>query len=624
MIFGRSDIPSHVFNVPELDFSGDLFVERLAGPWFRLGGWTVTGRRDGRDVEDVVMRQSVLLKPRQFTAVFDKLESVGNVLQRLGAPGGEIRHRGNEKQYRYNAFHRFEFPFSSVVGEPVVFLLHDTSGAQLFINPDLLLFLNLEEKTRGNGIWWDPRRGLDAVVRRTIDQGNLETVEIRTDYLVKYLQARQMSLLVGHYRHLHLFAPSQRAVDGFVEGDFEIGSPKSGAKAILQNWGLRKDAGRSPFLQRRLHLWFEIKPRKIDVQDPWALDAPFDAYSFTLPTGIGAVAPARWKHLPSSEGRNFEGGTCDFMTHIYFRQEVLMKYQGASGFEILDNGSVRSRYWGLDRSTFRVGNELLSTAIGDFAECVPFEEWPHWKQYAVEPPSSETSRALTQELAVPTAVNSLVEALERLNGAFSHMAGAFRVGGNIDPLWRGSLDSLAGRQLKWIYPATADDDEFLKRATLASTLFLEGLYPPSLRTLLRAVSENLHQSSENKPLGSRNLSQRVTLMALLVRTFEPQKAELPTLLMHAEARAGRAERPDLQSELEGLHKQVRDEFAPLAFLYDLRNHGGLAHVPNKEGAATAAAQLGFPRGNWHRIDYLRLLDLVAKSVHQISEHLEAV
>jgi hypothetical protein len=27
-----------------------------------------------------------------------------------------------------------------------------------------------------------------------------------------------------------------------------------------------------------------------------------------------------------------------------------------------------------------------TAAIGDFAEGVPFEERPHWKQYAVEPP----------------------------------------------------------------------------------------------------------------------------------------------------------------------------------------------------------------------------------------------
>jgi len=55
-------------------------------------------------------------------------------------------------------------------------------------------------------------------------------------------------------------------------------------------------------------------------------------------------------------------------------------------------------------------------------------------------------------------------------------------------LWRGSLDSLAGRQLKWVYPATADDDEFLKRATLASTLVIEALEPELIRQLLGTIA----------------------------------------------------------------------------------------------------------------------------------------
>ena len=167
-----------------------------------------------------------------------------------------------------------------------------------------------------------------------------------------------MSLVVGHYRHLHLLAPSEEAVRVFVKGNFTIGSPKQRTKAILQNCALRNDIGGTPFLQRRLHLWFEIKPEKIDAEDPWAEEPPLDPYTFTLPTRSGAVAPARWKtHLRHREGRTYEGETCDFMELVYFRQEVLMKYQGSSGFDIKDDGSVRYRgYWGLDRSTYRIGN----------------------------------------------------------------------------------------------------------------------------------------------------------------------------------------------------------------------------------------------------------------------------
>lgn len=624
-IINRADAPSHLFNIPELDFSGDLFAHRSAGPWVRLGAWNTTSHCDDQGVQDEVMRQSILLPPERFAAIFDKLESIGNVLNSLGKPGGVVHDGRGAKEYSYAPFHRFEFPFTSVAGEPLVFVHQDTSGCYLFINPDLWLFFELEEKALGSGIWWDPKRGVDVLIRHKIDDGNLEIVEIRANYLLKYLQARQMSLVIGHYRQLLLFDPPQSRIGQFVTGDLTLGSAEQGAKAILQNWGLRQGVtGRTQFLQRRLHLWFEIKSPAIDVDDPWSDEPAFDLYTFTLPMSAGAVAPARWKHHRRTEGRTYEGNTCDFMARVYFRQEVLTKYEGAAGFEVKDDGSVSCRqYWGLVRSTARLGNELLSTAIGDFAEGVPFEEWPHWQQYAVEPPSPQTASAIAQETPIPEAVNSFVRPLERMNAVFADLGTLLAVT-MADPLWRGSLDSLAGRQLKWVYPSTADDDEFLKRATLVSTLFIDGLQPAPLRELLTSMDANLHRSFEKptQTLGSRNLLQRVTLVAVLLKNIQPEMAELLALVKQSEGKATNAA-PDLQAELERCYKQVRDEFAPLAFLYDLRIHGGLAHPPNREEAAAAADKLGLPKGNWHRTDYLRLLGLIADSVNRITEHLEA-
>jgi hypothetical protein len=406
----------------------------------------------------------------------------------------------------------------------------------------------------------------------------------------------------------------------FIEGDLTLGSSERRAKALLQN--CKDIPGAEPFLQRRLHLWFEVVPPAIDLENPWADQPSFDMYSFTLPTRRGPVAPGRWRHFRGSEGRSFEGEVCDFMDRVYFRQDVLTKYEGASGFTVEDDGSVSCRdYWGLVRSTSRVGNELLATAIGDFAEGVPFEEWPHWKQYAVEPPGPETAAALRDEQTVAAAVNSVVQALTELNAALAAVAASLRL--DIpDPPWQGSLDSLAGRQLKWVYPASAGDDEFLKRATLTSTLVLDALSPVGLRKLLVAVGNKLHMNDETppRPLGSRNLLQRVTLFAALIEEFRPDIRAIPILVMNAEGRSTAGE-PDLQAELEKSYRRVRDEFAPLAFLYDLRTHGGLAHHPNMPEASAAAVKLGLPDKSWRRADYLRLLSLVTDSLRRISGHL---
>jgi hypothetical protein len=624
-IIDRAIAPTHLFNIPQLDFSEDLFQERVSIPWIRLGAWSTKSPRDKHGVENEVMRQSVLLPVRGFAKAFDKLESIGNVLHGIGKPSGVVRQQSGRKQYRYESFHRFELPFTSIECEPLVFIRHDTSGSHLFINPDLWLFFELEERSRENGIWWDPRRGVEALIRRRINEINLDIVEIRTHYLLKYLQARQMSLLVGHYRQLLWFDPPPGKVSEFVSKDVTFGSAKQGAKAILQNWGLKQGlSAKSQFLQRRLHLWFEIKPPAIDISDPWVEEPPFDIYTFTLPISSGDVAPARWRHLRDQESRTFQGKVCDFMDHVYFRQEVLTKYESQAGFEIKDDGSVVcGHYWGLTRSTSRLGNELLLTSIGDFAEGIPFEEWPHWKQYAVAPPSGESLKVLAQEVTIPKAVNSLINALNGLNGAFGELARSRGIS-IADAVWRGSVDSLACRQLKWVYPATASDDEFLKRATLVSTLLLDGMQSAPLRACLMSIEPNLHKNFESPPqsLGSRNLLQRLTLVAVLVRSLQPEIAELPLLVKQAETKI-QSNSPDLKAELQKYYNQVRDEFAPLAFLYDLRVHGGLAHPPNKVAAATAAANLGLPTGNWHRRDYLTLLKLITRSVQKISEHLEA-
>lgn len=105
VIINRANAPSHLLEIPELDFSKDLFSERLAGPWFRLGARTISlGRRDVRGVADVVSRQTLLLAPDGFAHLFDKLEFVGDVVYNLGKPGGSVLDAGEGKEYQVCPF----------------------------------------------------------------------------------------------------------------------------------------------------------------------------------------------------------------------------------------------------------------------------------------------------------------------------------------------------------------------------------------------------------------------------------------------------------------------------------------------------------------------------------------
>jgi len=226
---------------------------------------------------------------------------------------------------------------------------------------------------------------------------------------------------------------------------------------------------------------------------------------------------------------------------------------------------------------------------------------------------------LRKERTVHEGINHLVDELRTLNNAFRSLASSLSANVS-ENLWQGSIDSLAGRQLKWVYPSGANDDEFIKRATLTSTLVLEALKPEALRTVLKAIGENLHLNEERSPrsLGSRNLLQRLSLIAALISTVGPPLAEIPVLVRHAEPKPKDTSQPDLQQELEQIYREVRADFSALAFLYDLRSFGGVAHASNPKRTAEAASQLGLPERNWQRGDFLRLTDLVSASVQKIA------
>lgn len=622
LLIPREQIPEHVTRIPELDFSSHLAFNPLRDPWFQLGIWSVGKHRDERGIEEVIERQSLLIPAGTFTQLYPNLGAIGDSLDCLGQPVASVLHQRNgSMEYQYNAFHKFEIRSTSIIGEPLAFWHSGSDKACFLINPDIVLQLGLEERPPSSRTWWDPRNGNEVlqITNGAVD----ETVNIRTRYLLEYLRARQMALLVGHYSHLHLFAPTAEQIAAFEVADVEVGAPENLAKALFWNWGLRKDVFRNdPFLQRRLHLWFCIEPPAVDMQNPWHEQPDFDIYAYTLPTRDGPVAPARFRNYMVDHTRVFQGVNTDFMRSIFFRQEVLVRYETSTGFSVADDGSVRcAHYWGLYRSTRRHGNELLSTAIGDFAEGVPFEEWEHWRHYAVDPPSHELASTINTERPIPEAVNDVVDALHRLNGAFQFLESALGVEIG-QGLWQGSLDSLAGRQLKWVYPSTAKDDEFLKRATLLSTLAIDELQPAPLRLVLMAVGKGLHRGDDGKTLGSRKLLERTVLASAIVERARPNLTELAELLLQAEAKTRSAD-AELREELEKLNREIRAEFAPLAFLYDLRTHGGLAHPPNPEEVATASMSLGLPRSQWRRRDFLRLLCLTTNAIDCAATHFVA-
>jgi hypothetical protein len=75
-----------------------------------------------------------------------------------------------------------------------------------------------------------------------------------------------------------------------------------------------------------------------------------------------------------------------FLETIYFKEEVLKKYESNKDFQIGDDGTVLFGYdWGLFRGVYRVAKGYLAVNLGDLGEGFPAKELEHWKQYNVDP-----------------------------------------------------------------------------------------------------------------------------------------------------------------------------------------------------------------------------------------------
>jgi hypothetical protein len=475
-IFDLTDFPKHLFQTHDLSFANKLTAPVLAKPWFCLAECS---QSKNHDLEVVLERQTMLVGRDKFKTIHPELHYTADTAKDLGQPQAYLSDTRKTK-YNYQPFYEYRIAHGNGTGEPIGFLCRNL-GRRLFLNPDVWMFLELEEKAQPNRLWFDPQRHVEVIKHNLSEES--ETIEIRTEYLQKYLRYRQKALLVSEYSHLHLFNPKEDIVRQFETGEESVVNKTGTAKVVFQSYGPRKH-GSGTHLQRRMHLWWILNPQKINLKDPWSEPLDFDLASFTLPTREGRVAPARFLHSQVLKHK-FAGGKCDFMDRVYFKQAVLEKYQNLAGFEIDDDGAVRNQYfWSFDRSAQRIGNDYLAIAIGDFAEGVSFHEWTHWGFYAVDPPSDEYFERMKRETSIVDTVNLVYAKLQALNAAFRCLSDSRNENAITSVLWRGKKDSLPEVQLKWFYSDVAQESEFLKRATLLSTWVIDELDAASMRQFL--------------------------------------------------------------------------------------------------------------------------------------------
>lgn len=610
---------AHLFSISGLDFSHDLFTSRCEGEWFRLGKHTPKYETKA-GVKSAISRQSILMRPTDFQRIFSDLDSCYRTTMDLGKPSYDFIESKRENRYEYRPFYLFKLPFIDYFAEPVAFIRSLNSQSAFFLNPDIVLLLELEELKAGSGSWWDRSHALEVIRKFGSIETNEIGIEIRVKYLLHYLKVRQLSLLVCQFKHLILESVTQDQLAKIKSGTIVLGSPDTGTKAIIETNLSDKRQLRSA--ERRLDLWFEIKASSIDLNNPFSMDPSFDLYDFTLPTRSGNVAPGRFKHSSRQQLKKFKGVEGTDTESIYFKQEVLSKYQNSSDFDVDDHGNVFcGNRWSLSRSTFLIGNELLSTWIGDFAQGVPEEEWAHWKSFSVEPPSAESLNTFCEEETLPNMINSFVESMKQMNDSvvdFSFTVGAK----DVALIWKVDDQDPALRQLKSVYPSNASEHEFLRRITLLSRIFTEEVNIADLRLLLGKFGKDLHKGLDGKTLASRSILQRAVFIASILRNMDAQNNEIVELIRCIDSNKPYAD-GDLLNEAKSIWHQVRNWFAPIAYLYDMRNSGGVAHKFNAAKVEESALNLDLHHVNWTRQDFLKVLSDLIDHNKQITENFEA-
>ncbi|HIA53554.1 MAG TPA: hypothetical protein EYN91_15925 [Candidatus Melainabacteria bacterium] len=587
---------------------------------FRLGTYTREKQKHFLGASEAIVRQSMLMQPGEFKENFESFNETRHCLDGLGKPTW-FRDSTRKNTLVYLPFNLFKFPWFECYAEPVVFAMKEKGRMDLFINPDISLLFRLEKVQDDHDSWYDPHNGKE-VLRKEVINGNEVAFEIRCSYLARYLTIRQMALIVGCFRSLEVLDPSESVIHKVETGKVALGSASEGSKALVESFAnVRSNRRDQAIAKRWLNLWFEIEPKEVDVDDPLSDEPGFDIFSMTLPTRSGNIAPGRFTDFKGKKKGNFKGCDGSDMETVYFSQEVLHKYQETVGFEVDNEGNVFCRReWGLSGSTQLIGNELVCTWIGDFATGVLIEEWPHWKQYSVVPPSADTMSIVANEIPLPKLIKALCDALCSLNRDIKGFSEAFGIL-DCEPFWQGSEDSIIAKQLKWVYPNSYGDEQFVKRMTFLSNLVTEEFQSNPITAVLSKFESRLTQKDKKTMTSPRNLLLRMTLIAALIEKFDCSNSEVADLIMDME-RFQEKKEVSLEEDLKKLYLDIYDKFSVLAFLHDFRNFAEIAHKACEGKAREAAVKLGLPTSGWKRRNFIDVVSKITERANEIGTILE--
>lgn len=424
----------------------------------------------------------------------------------------------------YSSIEQYEYQDKEPIGIELVFEHYQPVVERRcwILNPDIVVALNL---IKDGDNWVRPEENFAVVVREFVDEkGNHQKIEIKREFLIDYLAARNLSLRMSYYR--------QR-----VENVSQL---EGGEYEQLEDKKEQRDGGRYELLIRSLKdvyggSWSAMRVWRTDVDEDE--DAPVmgpednDNTEFEKSSGNhdgfegiriegefwrdewiehrgvsvrirGDVDNTLPNFIVETDGERMTSAELndeDIGRWLWFRSSIINDFIALQGFSIkwytaetggLTSTSGRSIHFGINSS------DLITVYACDIARLSSWEQHM-WAAQNVVPEGKVSSELLESQVnAKPASTNAvedlLFESMRLLEGGFQHEFGI--------SLFKQDIDDLETKQLISRF-ASKDQATLLRLAKDIVRVFSDRLNVRELRKL------STHADKEK--LGSNKLLQDI-------------------------------------------------------------------------------------------------------------------
>lgn len=186
-----------------------------------------------------------------------------------------------------------------------------------------------------------------------------------------------------------------------------------------------------------------------------------------------------------------------FLDLVFFKEEVLKKYESDKNFRVGDNGTVMfGDKWGTFRRVFRIAKGYIGAHLGDLGEGFPEEELKHWKIYNVNPSIIPVK---DRYFDFRETIRRMLHFMKLSNQRIESHIEKFFFDIKIQDKRLFILDDVESvlNHIKKIINKNTTIDEFQSRIIFLNILIIETINTNLINTIFKKVDENLCYSYQH-------------------------------------------------------------------------------------------------------------------------------